>query len=285
MYGNFNLATINIAYAQKYCGFNFFILFSNLNSITNWVIISNELLQKIGKRLGDDLIIDGKIMNLVGSFSREEAKKLLDIDGYPLFTHVIDGMPYQDLGDDIDLITSDNIFETFNSSFIKVSFILEKENTSILEQKVSKLLNVGTDISQVFMRRMSYGPVIYHISGFTYLVHIIKNTNVMETLVLTRSLEIHASWIDQLVITFLGIAIIYQTALAVIYERRKDFMIMSIIGANPSFITLNLLFEAIIIGVITGVLSYVIGFGIIWLLKLLSNSTFIAIPSGLFHMI
>lgn len=68
------------------------------------------------------------------------------------------------------------------------------------------------------------------------------------------------SWESVLMIILIGSLIILNAMLNSIYERRKESVIMSSLGASPSFITYLFLTEGLIIGVMGGCLGYVLGY-------------------------
>ncbi len=68
------------------------------------------------------------------------------------------------------------------------------------------------------------------------------------------------SWESVLMMILIGSLIILNAMLNSIYERRKESVIMSSLGASPSFITHLFLTEGLIIGVMGGCLGYVLGY-------------------------
>jgi len=68
------------------------------------------------------------------------------------------------------------------------------------------------------------------------------------------------SWESVLMMILIGSLIILNAMLNSIYERRKESVIMSSLGASPSFITYLFLTEGLIIGVMGGCLGYVSGY-------------------------
>ncbi|MEM3390505.1 MAG: FtsX-like permease family protein [Thermoproteota archaeon] len=68
------------------------------------------------------------------------------------------------------------------------------------------------------------------------------------------------SWESVLMMILIGSLIILNAMLNSIYERRKESIIMSSLGASPSFITYLFLTEGLIIGVMGGCLGYVLGY-------------------------
>jgi len=285
-YGELNLATMNLTFAERYSAFT--LLSGALPQPQNsgdWVIVSQELIDDSGVRVGDDLLVEGRPLKIVGTYSRAEATRLVDVDGYPLFTRVEGERPQPNPGEAVDLITGYDVFRSMGSEFTKVSMVLDVEDRGGLEGIVQRLLAVETDVHQRFVRRISYGPVIYRISGFTYLFHVVKGGVAKEVLPVGFTVQVEGSWAAQTVVIAIGAGIIYTTAMAVVYEKRKDFKVMSIVGAKPSFITLSLLSEGIFLGVIGGVLSYGLGYITIWSANLLCPGNVPALPSGLFHMI
>ncbi len=68
------------------------------------------------------------------------------------------------------------------------------------------------------------------------------------------------SWESVLMMILIGSLIILNAMLNSIYERRKESVIMSSLGASPSFITYLFLTEGLIIGVMGGCLGYVLGY-------------------------
>ncbi|MEM3078840.1 MAG: FtsX-like permease family protein, partial [Thermoproteota archaeon] len=68
------------------------------------------------------------------------------------------------------------------------------------------------------------------------------------------------SWESVLMMILIGSLIILNAMLNSIYERRKESVIMSSLGASPNFITYLFLTEGLIIGVMGGCLGYVLGY-------------------------
>ncbi|MGB9718772.1 MAG: ABC transporter permease [Thermoproteota archaeon] len=68
------------------------------------------------------------------------------------------------------------------------------------------------------------------------------------------------SWESVLMMILIGSLIILNAMLNSVYERRKESVIMSSLGASPSFITYLFLTEGLIIGVMGGCLGYVLGY-------------------------
>jgi len=70
------------------------------------------------------------------------------------------------------------------------------------------------------------------------------------------------SWESVLIMVLIGSLIILNAMLNSIYERRRESVIMSSLGASPSFITYLFLTEGLIIGVMGGCLGYVLGYAL-----------------------
>lgn len=68
------------------------------------------------------------------------------------------------------------------------------------------------------------------------------------------------SWESVFIMMLIGSLIILNAMLNSIYERRKESVIMSSLGASPKFITYLFLTEGLIIGVMGGSLGYVLGY-------------------------
>jgi hypothetical protein len=70
------------------------------------------------------------------------------------------------------------------------------------------------------------------------------------------------TWYSQLILMSIGILIILAAILNSTYERRKEAVTMSSLGASPSFITYSFVAEGLMIGVMGGCTGYILGY--IW---------------------
>lgn len=292
-YGEYSLATLNLTYAVKYSGFTIFPdSLLEPGSSGSWVVVSQELMRSFGTRVGDYMLVGGKSLKIIGTYSREDVIKLLDIDGYPLFTKVGNETLEASRGEDVDLITNYDVFKSLDSEsgtmgdgFVKVSIVFNSSQGADFKESVRRLLTVETDIYEKYLQSTPMGGAVYHIKGFTYLLHVVEKNAVSEVLQVRRTVQVQGSWAAQAVVMTIGAGIMYVTATAIVYEKRRDFKVMSLVGAQPSFITSSLLSEGLFLGVIGGIFSYGIGYVTIWWVNLLCPNSVVALPSGLFHMI
>ncbi|MEM2930049.1 MAG: FtsX-like permease family protein [Thermoproteota archaeon] len=89
----------------------------------------------------------------------------------------------------------------------------------------------------------------------------LKNGLQLETIQLGAPfIAAFGNWSSILMLISIGSLIILSTMLNSVYERRRESMIMSSLGAPPSFITYMFLIEGLVIGVVGGCLGYVFGY-------------------------
>jgi len=267
-----NLIALNLSYALKYWGLAEALEPRCPSPSGPWVIMGRKALENRSVMIGDYVRVDGKAMRLVGVFDEEKVRGLKDIDGFPLFGGV-----------DIHLITSVEAFQPYEFMPMKISMVFTHADSEELRGALEKILDIGIDVHSQPMGRADV--TINHVVGFTYLIHVVEGSSVKQMLLGNYAFQVIGSWPSQMVIVSIGASIIFTTATAVIYERKREVRTMTSLGASPSFIAFLLVYEGAIFGVVGGVFAYCLGYIVVWVFNLLSPRVFLAMPLGPFHMI
>ena len=103
---------------------------------------------------------------------------------------------------------------------------------------------------------------IYQIKQIPEIESMVYDANIAKSLAKVRSIVLIASgWVIALLL-FVSLFIIANTIKLTVYNRRLEISIMKSVGATDAFIRVPFIIEGMVLGIISGLLSY----GLVYLL-------------------
>jgi len=211
------------------------IEFSELRE--NSIIISNELSKSLNLSLGSRVEVNGTQYIVVGIFNSKIATNVRDMDFLPLIVKKYDIiLPYQGASEGCRVIKimifSDNV-----------------------EKVIDDLLTIGTIMRAEYVGKGGG----YITKGTSYVVRYALDKTLVERAYVDLGFIIKSDIISQVIISAIALLLISINAMGTIIERKKELQTLSCIGANPLNLSCYVLTEAITLGLIGGVVAFVVG--------------------------
>lgn len=266
--------TLNLSYALKYLGLNEALTSYRQVDGVRWVIL-DEALAGYGLSIGDVVEVNGEELVTVGFFNLTKLADLTDIDGMPLIPREF-GFPLES----VRVLAPSEVVNP-EASMIKLSTVARGWDRDKLWSTVVRILNARTDTDTEAVGTES--PIVV-LRGFTYLIHLVEDGGVREVLSTGYGYVIVGPWAAQIVLSSIGVCMIYVTANASILERRREVEALSSLGAAPTDITMLLAYEGLTLGIVGGALSYTIGYVVAWAFYSVDPSLIVSLPYGLLNL-
>jgi len=216
------------------------------------ILISEKLKKKLNLTVGEKVTfqISGKRLTLkvVGVFEDQKFENIRDLDGLPLLPMKIVEVRRAPVEEGFDIIT-EGLTPCSASETIVTTWKIASRIPEIQLSRIDILLEEGSDlIERAKMIALNKGLRVWaSTEGGVYLARL---SSYFEG----KGLSIAIPWL----IVVLNVII---TMLNSLYERKREILIYSSVGINPSQIASIFLAEAGIIGIIGGGIGYVLGFG------------------------
>jgi hypothetical protein len=267
---------VNLTFMRNHLGLNF------SGDFKNGILVDKEYLKK--QFFPSQLNVMGLNLNVTGVFDKSTLKmpdgEGLEnyLRGRPLFVGTISWDAVQTpikLSND-NFLTEGNRMLIISSPVIGLVDIGTVKNLPVFKRVVAfigtypdaRLFEIENYLKTLvsshkiwLSRAITTGGSGISIDFVSSYSAIISKGSQLETIQLGTPLVMAlGSWESILMMILIGSLIILNAMLNSIYERRKESVIMSSLGASPSFITYLFLTEGLIIGVMGGCLGYVAGY-------------------------
>jgi len=266
----------NLTFMKKYLGLKF------SGDLKNGILIDKELLQK--QSFPSQLNVMGLNLSVTGMFDKPT---LLMLDGEglenylrnrPIFIGTINWdiiqTPFR-LTEDVFLtegnrliIVSSPIIGLVDIGTVKNLPVLERVVTVIGTYPAGNLVEIEDCLKSLISSHKTWLSRAVTTGGGGIAIDVVTSYSAtvrkglqQENIQLGAPLLMaFGSWESVFIMILIGSLIILNAMLNSIYERRRESIIMSSLGASPSFITYLFLTEGLIIGVMGGCLGYVLGY-------------------------
>ena len=216
----------------------------------NCVLISERFKERLGLSIGNNLTlwVSGEKLTLrvVGIFDDRKLENIRDLDGEPFLPMKIVELRRAQVDEGIDIITEG--LRPCSASEVLVT--TWKTASKIPEVQISRLdivLKEGEDLKEL-AKMIALNKGLRAWASTREGIYLAKLSPYFEG----KGLPIAIPWL----IVVLNVVI---TMLNSLYERRKEILIYSSIGINPSQIAGIFLAEAGVIGIVGGGLGYLLG--------------------------
>ena len=234
-----NAYALNLSFTAKYLEF-----YRYVNGSINGALLSSRAFNELNVSIGNSISVDG-ISYVVSGYFNYSIINLKDLDGDPLFRDPVKGV-----FEAPDLIVPLNAIDS-TWAIIKISIILNSLND--ISKALTYIREGGTVIRGIAE------PDGFNIVGYTYSCLIGGEGGIVERVYVDLQGAIVGDWIVQAVIVAISVLMISINALASSIERRREFKTISCLGANPSYIIVEVISEGASIGIISGLLGYFVG--------------------------
>ncbi|MCD6369023.1 MAG: hypothetical protein J7L38_04410 [Thermoproteales archaeon] len=214
--------------------------------VASGVYVNTALMFQFNLKPGDQIVVDGIKTSIAGILNSSTINRLLDIDGQPILYDPVAGKNV-------------NAFLILPIDFIDPTWKIYKI-VLIFEKLDPKTFN---DILLSYTNLYSYTPpgsdTVKLVEGYTFLARLGLEEKILEKTFIDLAEVVTGDWMSQSIITLIAIFIISVNALASAYERKKDLMTLSCIGAKPADLAMEILVEGIGVGMMGGLIGYVLG--------------------------
>ena len=201
------------------------------------VLVSSKLSKSLDLSIGSKINIDETAYTISGIFNSNALMRVRDVDLLPLATK------------EYDIILS---YENAREDCKVLKVIVLSNN---VKRIADDLLVLSTILRAKYVGKDG-GYITY---GTSYILRYPSHGLLIERSYVDLGFIVQSDIISQLILSGIALLLLSINAVGIILERKREIQTLSCIGANPMNISCYVLTEAVTLGLVGGVIAFVIG--------------------------